>query len=282
MRRAPNTLARYKEALGWVVRFIGDRPVGELHLGHIMIIRRRLIDRGCGEARVASILNALRSFLKFCHEVLGVAVLDYREVRVPRIPKREVIYLTKDEVGRFVDAIIAPDEDLDGVPTARVRFRALVEVLLATGGRISEVTGLNRADLHAERQEAKIVGKGNRERILYFTERSLLWLQRYLARRWDDEAPLFITHGDHPKRLHREDIKRAFARYRKKAGLAKPVSAHILRHTMATTLLFNGCPIGHIKEILGHERLDTTCRYYLGIDTRAAKAAHQQFTTYDS
>jgi site-specific recombinase XerD len=50
---------------------------------------------------------------------------------------------------------------------------------------------------------------------------------------------------------------------------------------MATTLLFNGCPIGHIKELLGHERLDTTCRYYLGLDTRAAKAAHQQFLRYD-
>jgi integrase/recombinase XerD len=57
----------------------------------------------------------------------------------------------------------------------------------------------------------------------------------------------------------------------------KDVSAHILRHTVATTLLLNGWPIGHIKELLGHERLDTTCRYYLGLDKRAAKEAHQKF-----
>ena len=50
---------------------------------------------------------------------------------------------------------------------------------------------------------------------------------------------------------------------------------------MATTLLFNGCPIGHIKELLGHERLDTTCRYYLGLDKRAAKEAHGKFLTYE-
>ena len=50
---------------------------------------------------------------------------------------------------------------------------------------------------------------------------------------------------------------------------------------MATTLLFNGCPIGHIKELLGHEQLDTTCRYYLAVDIRAAKAAHQKFLRYD-
>ena len=56
---------------------------------------------------------------------------------------------------------------------------------------------------------------------------------------------------------------------------------HMLRHTVATTLLFNGCPIGHIKELLGHERLDTTCRYYLGLDMRAAKEAHGKFLTYE-
>ena len=83
------------------------------------------------------------------------------------------------------------------------------------------------------------------------------------------------------ERLHELDrIKDTFAVYRRKAGIAKPVSPHILRHTMATTLLFNGCPIGHIKELLGHERLDTTCRYYLGLDRRAARAAHAQFLHY--
>jgi integrase/recombinase XerD len=74
---------------------------------------------------------------------------------------------------------------------------------------------------------------------------------------------------------------RAFQRLGRKAGLDKKVTAHILRHTMATTLLFNGCPIGHIKVALGHERLDTTCRYYLGLDLRAAKEAHQEFLKYD-
>lgn len=234
-----------------MIRAIGDRHVGELHLGHLMVIRRHMMDRGCGDARVASILNALRSFLKFSADILHLPALDYREVRVPRIPKREVIYLTKAEVQRFLQAIIAPDEDLDCVPLVRLRFRALVEVLLATGARISEVVGLDRTDLQVEQREAKIVGKGNRERVLFFPERSLEWVQRCLSRRWDDEAPLFITQGDDPKRLHREDIKRAFARYRTEAGLTKRVSAHILRHTMATTLLFNGCPIGISRKFWG-------------------------------
>jgi integrase/recombinase XerD len=282
MRRAPSTITRYREALGWVVRLIGDQPVGRLHLGHIMTIRRRLEERGCHEAWVAAILHALRSFLTFCREVLHLAVLDPREVRVPRIPRRAVIYLTPQEVQRYVDAIIGPDEHWDTVSSTRLRFRALVEVLLGTGARISEVLSLNRIDISWTLKEAKIIGKGNKERTLFFTDRALLWLDRYLAQRWDDDNALFVTQGESPHRLiQRDRIKDTFAVYRMKAGLTKRVSPHILRHTMATTLLFNGCPIGHIKELLGHERLDTTCRYYLGLDQRAAKAAHQEFLRYD-
>jgi integrase/recombinase XerD len=282
MRRAPATVQRYGEALHWVIRDIGDQPVTGLHLGHILTLRRMIEARGCREARIASILNALRAFLKFCRDVLRVPTIPPHEIRVPRIPRRDVVYLTTEEVQRFVEAIIDPGTAWEAVPLTRLRFRALVEVLLGTGSRISEVLSLNRSDVSTERHEAKIVGKGNKERMLFFTGRALLWLQRYLSRRWDDDEALFVTQGDSPHRLcQRDRIKDTFAVYRQKAGIVKPVSPHILRHTMATTLLFNGCPIGHIKELLGHERLDTTCRYYLGLDRRAARAAHAQFLHYD-
>src|ERR1035438_8650154 len=68
-----------------------------------------------------------------------------------------------------------------------------------------------------------------------------------------------------------------FRRFRRLIRFPKPVTAHMLRHTVATTLLFNGCPIGHIKDILGHDRLITTCNFYLGADKRAAKKAHGDF-----
>jgi integrase/recombinase XerD len=282
MRRAPATITRYREALGWVVRLIGDQPVGQLHLGHVMTIRRRLEERGCREARVAAILHALRSFLTFCRTVMQLPVLDPRQIRVPRIPRRDVIYLTKEEVQRYLEAIIPPDEAWETVPLTRLRFWTLVEVLLGTGARISEVLSLNRSDIHWERQEAKIIGQGNKERLLFFTDRSLVWLERYLASRWDDDDALFVTQGEQPHRLMTRDrIKDTFAEYRIKSRITKRVSPHILRHTMATTLLFNGCPIGHIKELLGHARLDTTCRYYLGLDTRAAKEAHQKFLRFE-
>ena len=94
----------------------------------------------------------------------------------------------------------------------------------------------------------------------------------------DQEAPLFITKG--MQRLNRADISKTFKGYARKSGVNKKITPHILRHTTGTNLLFNGCPIGHIKEILGHERLETTCRYYLGLDRSKAKEAHGKFLNY--
>jgi site-specific recombinase XerD len=281
LRRAPNTIQRYREALGWVIRDIGDVPVTRLHIGHVLELRRRMDARGCGEARMASILNSLRSLLKFSRTVLGVPVLDPRQVRIPRVPRRDVVYLSKEEVQRFLDAIVPPGEPWEGVLFSRLRFRALVEVLLGTGARISEILSLDRSDVNLEQREAKIVGKGSKQRTLFFTDRSLEWLGRYLSKRHDDERPLFVGCGDAPGRLAYDAVKTAFQRFEKRSGIGKTITAHILRHTMATTLLFNGCPIGHIRVLLGHERLDTTCRYYLGLDLRAAKAAHEEFLKYE-
>src|SRR5215470_2402856 len=119
MRRAPSTVQRYGEALQWVIRDIGDQPVTGLHLGHLLTLRRKIEARGCREARIAAILHALRAFLKFCQEVVRVPTLSYREIRVPRIPRRDVVYLTREEVQRFVEAIIAPDVAWEAVPLTR-------------------------------------------------------------------------------------------------------------------------------------------------------------------
>jgi integrase/recombinase XerD len=146
--------------------------------------------------------------------------------------------------------------------------------------RISEALSLNRDSIDFARREARVIGKGNRERVVFFTDRSLRWIQTYLKSREDDAEPLFVCQNGRD-RLKRDDLWRYFERHRKQAGIRKRLTPHILRHTAATQLLFNGCPVGHIKSILGHERLETTCRYYLGLDTRQAKEAHQRYLSYE-
>ena len=205
--------------------------------------------------------------------------MDVREIHFPRIPQREVQFLTPNEIQQYVAAIpirTGPRSfDLKWLC-----FRALVEVLLGSGMRISEALSLRRASINFQTGEATIIGKGNKERVVFFSTRSLNWVKEYVTRRQDRGEALFVV-GRHGKALELPTALAWFRRFRKMIRFPKPVTAHMFRHTVATTLLFNGCPIGHIKEILGHDRLITTCNFYLGADKRAAKKAHGEFLDYD-
>ena len=269
---SPQTCIKYKDSLKMFARLIGDKPVEALEVQDFVKLKRIMMDRGRSEARIASIVFAVRSYLNYCRDFLKLNTLEPKQIRPPRRFKREVIYLNKEEIERFTSCI-------DTRLWNGLRFRTLVEVLLGTGMRISEALSLNRKSINWDTREAKIVGKGNKERRIFFTERSLEWVQKLLESRSDDHEAIFITKKP-ISRLQREDIWRFFDYHRKKAKIDKKLTPHILRHTVATNLLFNGCPIVHVKEILGHEKLDTTCKYYLGVDKEQAKKAHREFLNF--
>jgi integrase/recombinase XerD len=260
-----------------IARFLGDRPVTDYTEDDIAELKAAMLARGHGVCRQVSILSAWKRFLQFCQRN-DYATLSPESITIPKRPRREVIYLTVDEVQRFLAVIpITTLRDQPHLPG--LRFRALVEILLGSAMRISEALSLDRDQIDLTTREARIIGKGNKQRTVFFTTRALEWVERYLATRQDSQPALFTCLSG-TGRLKREDIWRPFLRYRRLAGINKPITPHLLRHTAATQLLFNGCPVGHIKEILGHERLETTCRYYLGLDHRAAKLAHQRYLVY--
>jgi integrase/recombinase XerD len=276
---SPQTLERYEYCYRRLQRSVGNRPVTDLTAEGITALKSQMLAQGNGVCWQIVMLAATKRMLMFCADQLQLPVMDPEAVKIPKRPRREVVFLTADEVDRFVRAI--PLTTSKNQPHRQgLRFRALVEVLLGSAMRIGEVLSLDRTDVDFERKEARVIGKGNKERTVFFTDRALYWLRKYLDIRSDDQAPLFVSQND-ASRLSRADIWRPFTKYRRLAGLNKPVRPHLLRHTAATQLLFNGCPVGHIKEILGHERLETTCRYYLGLDRRAAKEAHQRFLVYE-
>lgn len=274
---SPETAGKYEESLKWVIRDLGDLPVNLLTPLHFLDLKQKVLGRGAGESRLASIIFAMKSFLKFCQEFMHLEVMDYTKVKPPKRTRREVLFLTNEEVKQFVDGI--PLETLSGrVSMIGLRFRTLVEVLLGTGMRISECLSLDRDSINFEKGEAKIIGKGNKERTVFFTERAVHWIKLYLEHRADTIKPLFIT--CQMTRMARSDMSKLFQTNVKRCGINKKVTPHILRHTVATNLLFNGCPISHVKEILGHDRLETTCHYYLGVDKRKAKEAHGKYLSF--
>jgi integrase/recombinase XerD len=272
--RSSGTLHRYQSHLRRFLTEVGDWPVGDITSERLSYFKRRLLDAKLSPATMAAMLSGLRTFLKYLRDVHHLPVYDPARIRRPKIPRHEVAYLTKEEIQCFFQAI--PTATLAGL-----RDRALIEILYASGMRISEALSLNRNQINWELREAHIIGKGNKPRKVYFTDEALTWLREYLSCRHDDHPALFVIQSDRPKRLEAHGTWRRFRRYGQQAGLGKRVYPHMLRHTMATTLLANGCPIGHIKALLGHEHLTTTCRYYLGIISDAeAKAAHGKYISY--
>jgi integrase/recombinase XerD len=270
------SIEKYRSAVAYFSKTMGDMPVQAITTETLVTFQCRLADVGVGPSHVNGVIYAIKRLVDHCRQRLGMSVADLTSVRALSVPRRTVTYLTPDELEQFVSAIRV--QRRDGEANLHVLgFRALVEVLVGSGMRVSEALALDVSAVNWQAHEARIVGKGGKDRAVFFTARAMRWLKRSLESRVDRNQALFVT-GRARKRLARHEAQRLCRVYAARSGLGKRITLHVLRHTYATTLLRNGCPIGHIKGLLGHERLETTCHYYLGIlnDTELKKA-HERF-----
>ena len=256
-----------------ILPVLGNRELEVLTRLDILDFRQTLKEAGLGIARQYSLLMTLKLLLKFCRTVLKVDCLDPVEIKLPRRPPPEVEFLTNEEIERVLAAI-------DTTKLTGLRLRALVEVLLASGMRISEALSLDRDSIDLRKNEARIVGKGNKPRTVFFSDRSLVWVHRYLQRRADDCPAVFATTWNPPRRWPRVDISPVFRHLRQKAGITKHLTPHLLRHTFCTNLLHNGADITFIKALAGHQDIQTTARYYLGITTDSLKQVLERCQNY--
>lgn len=152
------------------------------------------------------------------------------------------------------------------------RDKALIEFLLSTGCRVSEVVGLNIEDINTVKGECTVLGKGNKERTVYISEKSMYYLMEYLSSRHDDNKALFV--GKCEKRLSKQAIEQLFRNIGKRARVDK-VHPHRFRRTFATNALNKGMPIQHVQKILGHTSMDTTM-VYCSVDNDSIKLEHKK------
>lgn len=271
---SPATLAKYRDCLQcWLLPWLGSQDLESLNRLEILNLRKAMVDKGLSIARQYSVIMCLKSFLKFCRSTWNLRCLDPNDIALPRRPAPDVQYLTKEEIQKVFDAI--------RIHTfAGIRLRALIELLLSTGMRISEALSLKRDVFEADAQETEIVGKGQRKRLVFFSRRCRFWVREYLNRRVDDEPALFVTTGFPARSFKREDVSRFFIDLRQKAGLAKKLTPHLLRHTFCTLLRDNGADISHIKDLAGHTNIGTTARYYLGKDKAVLRRVVDTCLTY--
>ena len=206
---------------------------------------------------------SLRGFYRFCYAEGSIATDLAARFDLPRQPRLLPEVLTVDEV----DGLLAARTD---ETAAGVRDRALLELLYASGLRISEAVGLDLDDLSLEEGLVRVVGKGDRERQVPVGEVALDWLGRYIGevrpgwlalatRPLSHGGPLFLSvRGDRLDRRRAWEMLVATAR---SAGLQNGVSPHTLRHSFATHLLEGGADLRIVQELLGHANISTTQLY---------------------
>ncbi len=269
------SLTKYRASIQNFIKTVGDLEVSAISVDTFREFKRRVMERGVGASFTNGVIHAMKRLLEYCR-IQGASVMDLNDIKAVPVPRRAVGYLTQDEIEQFMSGIRLNTRMGEVNPSA-LCFRAIVETIAGTGMRISEVLGLDVQSINWRDQEASIIGKGGKQRKVFFSERAIRWLKRYLAHRKDHNAPLFVS-AKTGRRIRRHEAQRQCRTVAARAGIGKKVTLHVLRHTFATTLLRNGCPVGHIQGLLGHQRLETTCRYYLGlIDDKDLKQAHSRF-----
>jgi len=168
------------------------------------------------------------------------------------------------------------DVDIERLKEActTARDKALITFLLSTGCRISEVCDLNRKDIDFRNLECTVLGKGNKERIVYIDSIAAMQLQNYLNGRHDNDEALFIGKGT--QRLNPGGVRKRLNEIGERAGVEN-VHPHRFRRTLATNLINHGMPIQEVAAILGHEKIDTTMTYVY-VDRQNVKISYKKYS----
>jgi integrase/recombinase XerC len=252
---SPHTLRSYATDLTEFTRFLAGEKIAGPAAVDTRVIRAylaRLHQRRLAKATIARKLAAVRSCFRFLARRGALEANPARQVRSPRLGRRLPSFLPKDEATQLLDA--APE------PTAAgARDRALLELLYASGLRVAEGCGLDLEDLDEARHTVRVLGKGEKERVVPVGETALEALAGYLAMRGRQRGPLFLNARG--GRLTPRSAHRIVRRLARRAGISQRVTPHTLRHSFATHMLGEGADLRLIQELLGHSRLSTTQRY---------------------
>ena len=169
------------------------------------------------------------------------------------------------------------DEDLENMRDSceELRDLAIIDMLASTGMRVGEMVHLNRKDINFEERECVVLGKGDKERIVYFDARSKIHLQEYLRSRLDDNPALFVSLKAPYKRIQIGGIEHRLREMGRRLSILN-VHPHKFRRTLATLAIDKGMPIEQLQRLLGHKRIDTTLQYAM-VKQSNVKTAHRKY-----
>lgn len=288
---SPETLYNYEQDLKQLQNFLDDEKLvfGDINKQIINRYKAYLVSRDRKqpfsgltaprrlEARsVNRALSSLRSYLKYLIDLDQKIPVPPDAIKMIKTDKKHGQVAELNDLIRLIESPLEFEEnDLVGL-----RNRAMLEVLLATGMRISELISLNKDQLDGS-GKLFIRGKGRKERFAYLTDRATKCLEEYLDKRDDGSQAMFVpmrgaNAGQTNKRISPNYLQMKIKEYKEKLRINVPTSAHSLRHGFATYLAESGASPAAIQILLGHESLETTTRYVHASD-KFAKETHKKY-----
>jgi site-specific recombinase XerD len=268
---SPKTIEAYATDLAQFGEFLERTDeeslrVDRIGLLHIRAFLRGQVDRGLSSRSMMRKISSLRSFFRFLVRRKYCALDPTLNLSTPK--RRETLPTLVGEE-RIREMMSLPDvSTLTGL-----RDRAILEFLYGTGVRLSEMVRLDIADFVDGGETIRVLGKGNKERLVPWGGEARRWFYLYQKKRFGlrgkcDEQFLqrhrgcaAFSAGEHTRRISARTVQRIAAKYLRRVSLSAAVSPHVLRHAFATHLLDNGADLRAVQELLGHESLSTTQTY---------------------
>ncbi|KEH90631.1 site-specific tyrosine recombinase/integron integrase [Clostridium botulinum] len=217
------------------------------------------------ESTLANKIAILKSFFGWLETEELIIKNPTKKIKSPKVGKRLRNSLTLEELELLRNACKS------------LREKALLEFIFSTGCRLSEVKNIKITDINWNELNLNVIGKGNKQRIVYFTVKAKIFLEKYLNSRNDNCPYLFVTTKRPHKQLGGRSIQLEINKIADRAGLNKSVYPHLLRHTFATVALNNNMPITVIQKLMGHERVDTTM-IYAELDNSTLKQEYKKLS----
>lgn len=257
---SPHTIACYKRDLLQLAGYLEERKVVLRGIDNVILrgFLAKLQENKNKKSTVARKLAAIRSFFQFCIRKKWLEDNPAKIVATPKQEKHVPSFLSEDEMAQFLD-LPQTTQPLD------LRDKTVLELLYATGMRVSELAGLNLDDLSFSERLVRVRGKGKKERLIPFGRKAEDSLVFYIRSRPQinkgkiEAEALFLNYRG--KRLSSRSVERIVDKYIRFTAVQRKISPHSLRHSFASHLLSRGADLRVIQELLGHESLATTQKY---------------------
>lgn len=261
-----HTIQNYSSDLEYFLNFIGKTPVTKVDYQLLRKYLAHLREQQLKPRTLARKLSTLRSFYKY---LFREGIIDDSPAALlmsPKLDKPLPKFLSEDEMVALIEA-----PDLKTV--AGKRDRAILETLYSTGIRVSELVGMNIADVDLIGNVAKVRGKGKKERLVPIGDKAVAALRDYLDDRPERPEAMFLNKNR--TRLTRRSVNNIAEKYIRQTSCNKGISPHVLRHSFATHLLDHGADLRSVQELLGHVNLSTT-QIYTHVSTDKLKKIYDK------